>query len=270
MQTEGNQSLKKSNSNLKIVSLPNFLLRSSGTNAKNIVILGFFHHSMTSHCALKLGSFWRWKERGGRRRRRRRKRRRKSVGCVRDGTSLAFPVLHTYKLIHETAFSRDKNSIITVIVVALIIQPFEFQPPFYSGELSVGWVVDWYGPFLWVGPSQGAHLLCVGLLGCQQPHCIPLCIGLQMWVSWMHSVSYGRIPKWGLLLEKSNEWVKRRWRNPTFPCTSNPPNPLFLVWLVGQVFPTLSYGNIVFGRNIDFMVFNGLFDHIFLYMFLKG
>ena len=148
---------------------------------------------------------------------------------MRDGTSLAFPVLHTYKLIHETAFSRDKNSIITVIVVALIIQPFEFQPPFYSGELSVGWVVGWYGPFLWVGPSQGAHLLCVGLLGCQQPHCIPLCIGLQMWVSWMHSVVLRTDSKMGPLVGEIQRMRKTTLEDPTFPCTSNPPNPLFLV-----------------------------------------
>ena len=242
MQTEGNQSLKKSNSNLKIVSLPNFLLRSSGTNAKNIVILGFFHHSMTSHCALKLGSFWRWKERGRRRWRWRRKRRRKSAGCVRDGTSLAFPVLHTYKLIHETAFSRDKNSIITVIVVALIIQPFEFQPPFYSGELSVGWVVDWYGPFLWVGPSQGAHLLYVGLLGCQQPHCIPLCIGLQMWVSWMHSVVLRTDSKMGPLVGEIQRMRKTTLEEPHFPMHFESSKPTFPGLISRSSFPNSFIG----------------------------
>lgn len=100
------------------------------------------------------------------------------------GTSIRFPVLHTNKQVHETAFSRDENSIITVIVCGNDHSAVPGLGSFCSGELSVGRVLDCNGPILTVGPSQRAHIFCGCAFQCFNPTTNPIAL---------HPSSLGRI-----------------------------------------------------------------------------
>ena len=126
------------------------------------------------------------------------KRRRKSS----DGTWLAFPVLQTNKLIPETAFSRDENSIITVIVVTLIIQ--YTAPPFFfhsGSQVSCRWAGLWIGMGLMCGwglPREPTSEWAFQAIN--QPHGpTSICIGPNIWVGFIgmnqHSFISLKAPK---------------------------------------------------------------------------